>query len=291
MGKTHEAVDTYERAADLYEQSGLQNNAIALCNKILRSSPGRTQTYLRLARLMLGRGFAAEAKKNLIEYTDRMQKAGQLEQAIQPVQEFAELAPGNEEIRMLVAELLEAAGHSAEAEVQRLRASQPMAAITDEELDEKAKAKAKGAGDLVFIDLDEPAAPAAVAEPEEVEEPEELAIETTSMEEFEEAPEAEALEIETTAVAEPEEPVEELPHEETEEVQIERASVELAALADDVETLEGLEMTAAEEEVEAAELPALEIETTTLDDTFEVAEVAEPVEEAEEEEEMAEAAE
>jgi len=38
-GKVTQAVDFYERAVDHYVDGGFFNNAIALCNKILRSSP------------------------------------------------------------------------------------------------------------------------------------------------------------------------------------------------------------------------------------------------------------
>ena len=39
-GDVSEAVDHYEKAVDLYTDGGFFNNAIALCNKILRHSPG-----------------------------------------------------------------------------------------------------------------------------------------------------------------------------------------------------------------------------------------------------------
>ena len=76
------AVELYERAANRYAEQGFPNNAIALCNKILRASPGRTPVYLKLAKLMVERGFLAEAKRNLLEYAQRMQENGKLEEAI-----------------------------------------------------------------------------------------------------------------------------------------------------------------------------------------------------------------
>ena len=76
-GNVTAAVELYERAANRYAESGFPNNAIALCNKILRASPGRTAVYLKLAKLMLERGFVAEAKRNLWEEARRMTKAGQ----------------------------------------------------------------------------------------------------------------------------------------------------------------------------------------------------------------------
>jgi len=50
-GSVTEALGYYERAVDMYAERGYLNNAIALCGKILRVNPGRTQTYLKLASM------------------------------------------------------------------------------------------------------------------------------------------------------------------------------------------------------------------------------------------------
>ena len=42
LGKTPEAADVWERAMNRYTEGGFANNAIAMCNKILRVAPGRT---------------------------------------------------------------------------------------------------------------------------------------------------------------------------------------------------------------------------------------------------------
>jgi tetratricopeptide (TPR) repeat protein len=77
------AVRAYERAVELYAEQGFANNAIALCGKILRVSPGRVQTYLQLAQLHARKNVVFEAKKNLIEYLERMNSAGQRDEALQ----------------------------------------------------------------------------------------------------------------------------------------------------------------------------------------------------------------
>jgi len=41
-GNASDALSYYEKAVDLYAERGFHNNAIALCNKVLRQSPGRT---------------------------------------------------------------------------------------------------------------------------------------------------------------------------------------------------------------------------------------------------------
>src|SRR5437763_11287276 len=55
------AADYYDRAVDKYAEHGLHNNAIAMCNKVLRNAPGRQTTYLKLAKLYATKGFIAEA--------------------------------------------------------------------------------------------------------------------------------------------------------------------------------------------------------------------------------------
>ena len=50
-GDVQSAVERYEAAVGYYTEQGLPNNAIALCNKVLRNAPGRTEMYLKLAKL------------------------------------------------------------------------------------------------------------------------------------------------------------------------------------------------------------------------------------------------
>src|SRR6185503_11720002 len=80
-GKVSDAIDFYEKAVDHYVDGGFFNNAIALCNKILRSSPGRSTVYYKLGKINAHKGFKADAKTNFLEYADRMQKAGQVNEA------------------------------------------------------------------------------------------------------------------------------------------------------------------------------------------------------------------
>ena len=115
---TSSAVRSYERAVDLYADQGFFNNAIALCGKILRVNPGRTQTYLKLAQLHARKNVVIEAKRNLIEFLERMNALGQLDQAFQSVNEFADQFSGSQEIRLMLVELLRAASREDEAREQ-----------------------------------------------------------------------------------------------------------------------------------------------------------------------------
>jgi tetratricopeptide (TPR) repeat protein len=115
---TTAAVRSYERAVDLYADQGFFNNAIALCGKILRVNPGRTQTYLKLAQLHARKNVVIEAKRNLIEFLERMNALGQLDQAFGSVKEFADQFSGSQEIRLMLVELLRASSREEEAREQ-----------------------------------------------------------------------------------------------------------------------------------------------------------------------------
>ena len=106
QGNISKAVDHYERAVDLYAEGGFFNNAIALCNKILRSAPGRTSIYYKLGMISAKKGFVNDAKHNFLEYADRMQQAGQLEEAFRALREFADLCPDQDDIRLMLADQL-----------------------------------------------------------------------------------------------------------------------------------------------------------------------------------------
>src|SRR5262249_34960677 len=115
QGNVADAVDYYEKAVDRYADTGFFNNAIALCNKILRHSPGRASVYYKLGKISAQKGFTNDAKVNFLEYADRMQKAGNVNEACRALKEFADLTPDNEEIRLMLADQLTKAERKDEA--------------------------------------------------------------------------------------------------------------------------------------------------------------------------------
>ncbi len=172
-GSVTEALGYYERAVDMYAERGYLNNAIALCSKILRQSPGRAAVYYKLARISAKKGFKSDARKNFLEYADRMQKLGMAEEAFRALKEFASLYPDQDDVRLVLAELLskenrkgealeqlqslyeklQSEGRAAEARatIDRMRAIDP--SVTPREGTEAPRAAP--AGDLVFLDLND----------------------------------------------------------------------------------------------------------------------------------------
>ncbi len=180
QGNVSEAVDHYERAVDLYADGGFFNNAIALCNKILRNAPGRNSIYYKLGKISAKKGFTNDAKQNFLEYADRMQKGGKLDEAFRALKEFADLCPDQDDIRLMLADQLvkkdrkgeaieqlqvlyeryESEGRSSEARatLDRMKAIDP--AVEPQAPGARAVPKS---GDLVFLDVgfDAPAPPKA----------------------------------------------------------------------------------------------------------------------------------
>src|SRR5688572_15849859 len=105
-GNASDALSYYEKAVDLYAERGFLNNAIALCNKVLRQSPGRASIYYKLGKISATKGFKSDAKKNFLEYADRMQKTGHIDEAFRALKEFADLCPDQDDIRLMLAEQL-----------------------------------------------------------------------------------------------------------------------------------------------------------------------------------------
>jgi tetratricopeptide (TPR) repeat protein len=115
LGNSEEAISYYEKAVDLYAEGGFFNNAIALCNKILRYSPNRSSAYYKLGLISAKKGFNSDAKQNFLEYADRMQKVGKLDEAFRALKEFADLCPGQDDVRLMLAEQLTRADRKTEA--------------------------------------------------------------------------------------------------------------------------------------------------------------------------------
>jgi tetratricopeptide (TPR) repeat protein len=270
-GDVASAVEQYETAVTHYAEQGFPNNAIALCNKVLRNAPGRTHVYLKLAKLMMQRGFVAEAKQNLLEYAERMQKAGQIEDAFHALKEFADLSPDNEEIRLLLAEQLKNAARTDEAreqlaklyhEVQesgdarRARKTLERMKAIDPEYDIEGaptptlKSRKQKSSDIVFIDLDEDRGARSgttVAEEDVAEIGEPFVVEPTSLGEGPDVTEA----VIAGELADVQRAVDEI------DIDADAASV---TQLEDLEVGESFDMNG------VADIGAVEIEPTTLDE-------------------------
>jgi len=105
QGDTARAVSFYERAVDRYAEQGLQTSAVALCNKVLRIAPGRSEIFRILGRLHAETGLQSQARRSFLEYASRMEKAGELGAAVEALDEFVKLS-ADEEARITLGRYL-----------------------------------------------------------------------------------------------------------------------------------------------------------------------------------------
>jgi tetratricopeptide (TPR) repeat protein len=145
------AADYYDKAVDRYAELGFHNNAIAMCNKVLRNAPARQTTYLKLAKLYAAKGFLAEARQNFVEYAERMQRAGKIEHAFAALREVADLSSDSDQLREMLEEHLAAYG-----DVQQRPAPSPTRKPPSPSPDDLTKSGKHKSSSLVFLDLDEP---------------------------------------------------------------------------------------------------------------------------------------
>ncbi len=234
---------------------------------------------------MLERGFTSEAKRNLLEYAERMQRAGQLEEAFNALREFADLSPDNEDIRLLLAEQLKAAARSDEAREQlsklyaeleaqgdrrRIRSTVDKMRLIDPDYDVEAAPKPKverkqKTSDLIFLDLDDEPAPPADAVRRPRYEPELLFIEEQQPMPAEPAvdptPLVEADDEMAASAAEPAAPLEFEPTAVGEEEQRVDAGEPEGELAPPVEAAPDIELTSWAD----GEPPAVDVERISVD--------------------------
>jgi len=104
VGNLDEAVSHYNKAADLYVEAELPNNAIAVCKKVIRNVPERHEAYLRMGQIRARQGFLPDARTNFLTYAERMQQAGDLDESFRALVEFCDLAPEEVDMRQAVAE-------------------------------------------------------------------------------------------------------------------------------------------------------------------------------------------
>src|SRR6266581_2857519 len=147
-----QAADYYDRAVDRYAELGFHNNAIAMCNKVLRNAPGRQTTYLKLAKLYAAKGFMAEAKQNFVAYAERMQKAGKIQQAFSALKDFTDISPESADLRSMLEEHLRMYG----APERRSTGAAPVPKAEPKE--DVTKSGTRKTSSLIFLDVDEPPA-------------------------------------------------------------------------------------------------------------------------------------
>ena len=126
VGSAAQAVAFYERAVDFYMDAGLPNNAIAVCKKVMRNLPDRYSIHLKMGQIRARQGFLTDARTSFITYAERVQAAGDLDEALRALIEFVNLAPDDYEMCMMLASQLEQNNRTDDAITQYVGAYRSM---------------------------------------------------------------------------------------------------------------------------------------------------------------------
>jgi len=111
LAQPEPAISAYESAVDAYAAAGLHNNAIALCNKILRIAPDRATIFFKLGMVSALKGFKADARQHTARYVQLMAGTDRLHEALDTLVQGIQSNPDDDvEVRLVVAEQLQAHG-------------------------------------------------------------------------------------------------------------------------------------------------------------------------------------
>lgn len=122
QGETFQALEYFERLAQIYLADGFLTKAIAIYKKIAKLAPEETRPVERLADLYVQQGVMSEARPIYLQLADVHQRAHRPAQAVSVLRKLLDAEPENLRVQARLAELSVTMGQPAEA-VAALRAA------------------------------------------------------------------------------------------------------------------------------------------------------------------------
>jgi len=110
-----QAVEYFERLAQLYLNDGFNSKAIAIYKKISKLAPNETQPLEKLANLYVQQGILSEARPIFLQLAEAHLKANQTAKAVEVLRRLLEVEPDNPRVQQRLAELYIAMGQKKEA--------------------------------------------------------------------------------------------------------------------------------------------------------------------------------
>ncbi|MGB6876380.1 MAG: DUF6584 family protein [Candidatus Acidiferrales bacterium] len=110
-----QAVEYFERLAQLYLNDGFNSKAIAIYKKISKLAPNETQPLEKLANLYVQQGILSEARPIFLQLAEAHLKANQTAKAVDVLRRLLEVEPDNPRVQRRLAELYLAMGQKKEA--------------------------------------------------------------------------------------------------------------------------------------------------------------------------------
>jgi tetratricopeptide (TPR) repeat protein len=125
QGETFQALEYFERLAQIYLADGFLTKAIAIYKKITKLAPEEMRPIERLADLYVQQGVMSEARPIYLQMAEMHQKAHRPQQAVGLLRKLLDAEPDNARVQSRLADLLVSTGQSADAaNVLRIAAQQ-----------------------------------------------------------------------------------------------------------------------------------------------------------------------
>ena len=115
QGETFQALEYFERLAQLYLADGFVTKAIAIYKKIAKLAPEETKPLERLAGLYVQQGVMSEARPLYLQLAETHLRANRHQQAVALLHKLLEVEPDNLRVQARLAELYLVIGQDKEA--------------------------------------------------------------------------------------------------------------------------------------------------------------------------------
>jgi tetratricopeptide (TPR) repeat protein len=137
QGDMPQAIEYFERLAQVYLSDGFNSKAIAIYKKIAKLAPNELAPLERLADLYVQQGVLSEARPLFLQIAEAYLKANKSQKALEVLHRLLEVEPDNLRVQMRLAELYNVMGQKKEAAKTYLAYSQRL--FDHGELDEAVK--------------------------------------------------------------------------------------------------------------------------------------------------------
>ena len=115
QGEMPQAIEYFERLAQVYLNDGFNSKAIAIYKKIAKLAPNELAPLERLADLYVQQGVLSEARPLSLQIAEAHLKANRAPKAVEVLNRLLEVEPENPRVQMRLAELYNAMGQKKEA--------------------------------------------------------------------------------------------------------------------------------------------------------------------------------
>ena len=115
QGDMPQAIEYFERLAQVYLNDGFNSKAIAIYKKIAKLAPNELQPLERLADLYVQQGVLSEARPLFLQIAEAHLKANHAPKAVEVLHRLLDVEPENPRVQMRLAELYNVMGQKKEA--------------------------------------------------------------------------------------------------------------------------------------------------------------------------------